>query len=38
MPDRIARIERLNQLRISGGLSDEEYEREKPALTCGGGC
>jgi hypothetical protein len=32
MPDRITQLERLNRLRAEGGLSDEEFEREKQRL------
>ena len=32
MPDRITQLERLNRLRAEGGLSDQEFEREKQML------
>jgi hypothetical protein len=35
MPDRITQLERLNRLRAEGGLSDEEFGREKQRLFSG---
>ncbi len=32
MPDRITQLERLNRLRAEGGLSEDEFEREKKKL------
>lgn len=32
MPDRITQLERLNRLRAEGGLSEEEFRREKQRL------
>lgn len=31
-PDRITQLERLNQLRKSGALTEEEFQREKAKL------